>query len=185
MHFWQRTLLASLFFGCALAAPLAADDLLPPEKSDRRSRRSLCRRCGSRRRASNRRQWQTMPTCSAARCSTCMGRPPTAAEVKAYQQNNDPAKRRELVERLMASPAFAREQAAAFNALLMNGTNASLRTYLTEAFRENRSWDRIFRELLVGQENDAEQKGRHQLSSKRASKITTSSPPKPVRCCSA
>lgn len=87
------------------------------------------------------------------------GRPPTPAEVKTFQQNNDPAKRRELVERLMASPAFAREQAAAFNALLMNGTNASLRTYLTEAFRENRSWDRIFKELLVGQENDLEQKG--------------------------
>ncbi|QDU31287.1 hypothetical protein ETAA8_64400 [Anatilimnocola aggregata] len=87
------------------------------------------------------------------------GRPPTAAEVKAYQQASDAAKRREMVERLLAAPAFARQQGATFDALLMRGTNASLRNYLTEAFKENRSWDRIFRELLLGQENDPEQKG--------------------------
>ncbi|WP_425615732.1 DUF1549 domain-containing protein [Anatilimnocola sp. NA78] len=87
------------------------------------------------------------------------GRPPTVAEVKSFQQSNDAAKRREMVERLLAAPAFARQQGAAFDALLMRGTNASLRTYLTEAFKENRSWDKIFRELLVGQENDPEQKG--------------------------
>jgi hypothetical protein len=158
MHFWQRTLLASLFFGCALAAPLAADDLLPPEKSIEEAVDHY---------VAVRLKTLGVDAAPLADDANVLrrtlldmhGRPPTSAEVKAYQQNNDPAKRRELVERLIASPAFAREQAAAFNALLMNGTNASLRTYLTEAFRENRSWDRIFRELLVGQENDAEQKG--------------------------
>jgi hypothetical protein len=87
------------------------------------------------------------------------GRPPTAAESRAYEQSTSEAKRRELVERLFASPAFAREQGAAFDALLMRGTNASIRAYLTKSFQENRSWDRIFRELIVGEEGDPEQKG--------------------------
>lgn len=158
MHFWQRNLLACLLFVCAFTVPLRADELLPPEKS---IEEAVDHYVAARQKALGVEPAPLADDANLLRRTLLdmHGRPPTAAEVQAYQQNNNPAKRRELVERLMASPAFAREQAAAFNALLMNGTNASLRTYLTEAFRENRAWDRIFRELLVGQENDAEQKG--------------------------
>src|SRR5687768_12028046 len=45
-----------------------------------------------------------------------VGRIPTAAEADAYVKSSDPGKRKQLVERLMASPAFARFQAAQFDA---------------------------------------------------------------------
>ncbi|WP_254509802.1 DUF1549 domain-containing protein [Anatilimnocola floriformis] len=158
MLFWQRPLLALFVFGCALANLLHAEELLP---ADATIEAAVDHYITARQKALSVEPAPLADDANLLRRTLLdmHGRPPTAAEVKAYQQNNDPAKRRELVERLMASPAFAREQAAAFNALLMNGTNASLRSYLTEAFRENRSWDRIFRELLVGQEKDEEQKG--------------------------
>lgn len=163
MHNWQQKLLTFLvaswaIITCADLPQLRGEELLPPEKSIEEAIDHYI--------AAKQRSLGVEPAAIADDANLLRrtlldlhGRPPTAAEVKAFQQTSDPAKRRELVERLMASPAFAREQAAAFNALLMNGTNASLRSYLTEAFRENRSWDRIFRELLVGQENDTEQKG--------------------------
>ena len=73
-----------------------------------------------------------------------VGRPPTALEAKTYLATQDSAKRQQLVERLMASPAFARQQAAEFDAWLMDGTKGNIREYLATAFRENRSWDRMF-----------------------------------------
>jgi hypothetical protein len=87
------------------------------------------------------------------------GRIPTAAEVKAFVASADPAKRVQLVDRLMASPGFVRHQAAEFDALLMAGYRASLRDYLSRAFTENKSWDRIFRDLLVPDESDPDKKG--------------------------
>src|SRR5688500_16058576 len=79
------------------------------------------------------------------------GRIPTAAEAKAYVADQDVNKRTALVERLIASPAFVRQQAAEFDALLMRGTKGNLREYLAGAFKENRSWDKMFREMLLGQ----------------------------------
>jgi hypothetical protein len=87
------------------------------------------------------------------------GRIPTGAEVQAFVASTDPAKRVQLVDRLMASPGFVRHQAAEFDALLMAGYRASLRDYLTRAFAENKSWDRVFRDLLVPDESDPHKKG--------------------------
>jgi hypothetical protein len=97
-----------------------------------------------------------------------VGRPPTALEAKAYLASQDSAKRQELVKRLMASPAFARQQAAEFNAWLMEGTKGDIREYLATAFRENRSWDRMFRELIVGEPNDPRQQGAIRFLAARA-----------------
>src|SRR5262245_45021166 len=47
-----------------------------------------------------------------------VGRPPTAAEAKAYLASSDEGKRQQLVEQLMSSPAFVRQQAAEFDAWL-------------------------------------------------------------------
>jgi hypothetical protein len=71
------------------------------------------------------------------------GRIPTVAEAQAYLAATDADatnadKRTQLVDRLLASPAFVRQQAADFDALLMNGTRQSVREYLSRAFRENR-----------------------------------------------
>lgn len=87
------------------------------------------------------------------------GRIPTAREAQEYVASTDETKRTALVDRLLASPSFIRQQAAEFDALLMHGTRGSLREYLTEAFKENRSWDRMFREMVVGETDDSQQKG--------------------------
>lgn len=86
------------------------------------------------------------------------GRPATLAETKAYLAQSDANKREQLVDRLLASPAFARHQVNEFDTLLMYGSRGSVREYLKTAIAENRPWDRMFRELLLGEDNDAEQK---------------------------
>lgn len=100
------------------------------------------------------------------------GRSPTLGEAQAYAADASPESRVALVDRLLASPAFVRHQVNEFDALLMQGSGGNVRNYLAEAFAENRSWDRIFRELLLGVEGDAEQKrGSLQFVKARANDI--------------
>jgi hypothetical protein len=84
------------------------------------------------------------------------GRIPTAAESRAYVESTDPAKRAQLVDRLIASPGFALHQVAELDAMLMAGNRGTLRDYLVRAVGENRSWDRLFRELLLPERTDQE-----------------------------
>jgi hypothetical protein len=101
-----------------------------------------------------------------------VGRPATLPESQAYAADAASDKRVQLVDRLLASPAYVRHQVNEFDALLMNGSGGNVRQYLTEAFTESRSWDRIFRELLLGVEGDAEQKkGSLQFVKSRANDI--------------
>ncbi len=86
------------------------------------------------------------------------GRIPTAAEARAYIQSTDRDKRTSLVDRLMASPSFVRHQVNELDTMLMAGGKNSLREYLATAVRENRSWDRIFRELMLPNQTDKTQK---------------------------
>jgi hypothetical protein len=87
------------------------------------------------------------------------GRIPTVDETRAFVSSTSPNKRVELVERLMASPAFVRHEATVLDAILMNGTNGSVRPYLLTALAEKRSWDQIFRNLMLPVEQDPKQKG--------------------------
>jgi hypothetical protein len=89
-----------------------------------------------------------------------VGRIPTVAETKAYVASTEPDKRVKLVDRLMASPAYARHQAAEFDVMMMEGTNkGSIRGYLQGAFAENKPWNTIFRDVMVADESDPKQKG--------------------------
>jgi len=97
-----------------------------------------------------------------------VGRPPTAREAQAYLACSDDDKRQKLVEQLMESPAFVRQQAAEFDAWLMEGTRANIREYLAKAFRERRSWDRMFREMIVGEADDRKQRGALRYVASRA-----------------
>jgi hypothetical protein len=82
------------------------------------------------------------------------GRIPTFEETQTFLTCTKPDKRVELVERLMSSPAFVRHQATEFDTMLMNGTRGSVRPYLLTALAEGRSWDRIYRDLMLPDEND-------------------------------
>jgi hypothetical protein len=82
------------------------------------------------------------------------GRIPTLEETRTFVASTKPNKRVELVDRLMESPAFVRHQATEFDTMLMNGTRGSVRPYLLTALAEGRSWDRIYRDLMLPDEND-------------------------------
>jgi hypothetical protein len=97
-----------------------------------------------------------------------VGRIPTAAEARAYVDATDPGKRAGLVDRLMATAGFARHQAEAFDALLMTGVKGSVRDYLVRAFGEGRTWDEVFRALLVADEAEPARKGTAEFVKSRA-----------------
>lgn len=86
-----------------------------------------------------------------------IGRIPAAVEVREYLNTTDPHKRLQLVDRLMQSPEFAEYQAVVFDTFLMQG-NGSMRNYLREAFRENRRWNQVFRDVLLADGSDAKTK---------------------------
>jgi hypothetical protein len=96
-----------------------------------------------------------------------VGRIPTLGELNAYLARTDPAKKLELIERLMSSPAFVRHQTQEFYTLMAlddqrpkkGSTPGALRDYLQTSFAENRPWDRIFRELMLPDEADGKAKG--------------------------
>jgi hypothetical protein len=92
------------------------------------------------------------------------GRIPTAAEYSAYLASTDPQKKEKLVDRLMASPAFIRHLVEDLDAMLVvpgannrRGSTGSVREYLTRAIKENRGWDKIYRDLLLA--DDKQEKG--------------------------
>lgn len=100
-----------------------------------------------------------------------VGRMPAAIEAREFAANPDPAKRQALVDQLLQSPSFLKHQAQEFDTLLMHGTGGSLRDYLETAFKESRPWDRMFREMLLGEEGDKEQKGAIKFVKQRASDL--------------
>jgi hypothetical protein len=96
-----------------------------------------------------------------------VGRVPTALEVTAYLNDKTPDRKLRLVERLMASPAFERHLVNELDAMLAPETGrrgqGNLREYLTRAVKEKRSWDRVFRDLVIAEEKEPVQKGATQF----------------------
>lgn len=91
-----------------------------------------------------------------------VGRIPTTREVDEYVASTDADKRAKLVDRLIASPGFARHQASLFEAMFNpEGGRGSggFRQYMTDAVRENKPWNQIFREVVVPDEGNAKLKG--------------------------
>src|SRR5207245_2427396 len=65
--------------------------------------------------------------------------------------------------RLMESPAFARQQVAELDWVLMDGKGGGFRDYLTRAVKENRGWDKIFREVITANATNRGTKGCEQF----------------------
>ncbi|QDU95533.1 DUF1549 domain-containing protein [Lignipirellula cremea] len=105
-----------------------------------------------------------------------VGRPPTLVEAQAYAADENPHKRDELISRLIGSPGFVRHQADEMDQFLMLSSGGTVRTYLVKALEENRPWDQMFRDLLLGETDDVEQKGAIEFVKRRVSdldKLTT------------
>ena len=88
------------------------------------------------------------------------GRIPTSAEATAYVTNSSGAKRVELVDRLLASPDFIWHQRNELDRMLLPNkpNDAEFRKYLLWAVKENRSWEAMFRDMLIGDEADENRK---------------------------
>ena len=87
------------------------------------------------------------------------GRIPATEEVTAFLQSSEPDKRVQLVDRLLASPDFAFHARNAFDSLLMPTKNdGAWREYLLKAFQENRPWPQMFREMMIGRDDNPAEK---------------------------
>lgn len=88
------------------------------------------------------------------------GRIPTVAEIDLHKNLNDIKNREKLVDQLINSPDYAYHLRNKLEPMLMgkHGSDGDLRNYLLKAARENWSWDRIFRDSMIGDESNPDQK---------------------------
>jgi hypothetical protein len=90
---------------------------------------------------------------------------PTAAEARAFLQDTSPAKRQALIDRLLASPEYARHLATVFDVMLMerlparNVPEAQWREYLRASFAANKPWDVLVREILSADGSNVKDRG--------------------------
>ena len=90
------------------------------------------------------------------------GRIPTVTETKQFVDSTDADKRVKLVDAMLASPDFAYHFRNQLDTLLMlgqNGAPGEWREYLLKSARQNRPWNLMFRDMLIGNEDDPEAKG--------------------------
>jgi hypothetical protein len=85
---------------------------------------------------------------------------PTAAEARAFLKDSAADKRARLIDRLLASPEYARHMADVFGVMLMERRpdkyvpRADWQEYLRAAFADNKPWDGLVRELLSADGTD-------------------------------
>ena len=89
------------------------------------------------------------------------GRIPTVFEAKTYTESTHGDKRLKLVDSLLASPDFAYQFRNQLDTLLMGGqkgNTSEFREYLLKSVRQNRPWNQMFRDMLVGNDDDPDVK---------------------------
>ncbi|MEO1993821.1 MAG: DUF1549 domain-containing protein [Planctomycetaceae bacterium] len=103
------------------------------------------------------------------------GRIPTWAEVRAYMGSGDADKRVKLVDRLLASPGYVYHQSNELHDMLIAsiGDDNAYRKYLREAVRENQSWERMFRDMLLSNGTDEKSKPASAFLVKRVKDLDT------------
>jgi hypothetical protein len=97
-----------------------------------------------------------------------VGMIPTYEETTAFLKDPDPKKREKLIDKLLADPRFARQQAHVWD-LAMLGRNAKLvegtvghrnrerfRQWLAKQFESNEPWDRIATKILRAEEDGSQ-----------------------------
>jgi hypothetical protein len=89
---------------------------------------------------------------------------PTAAEARAFFKDDSPDKREVVIDRLLASPEFARYMAITFDVVLMERRpdkhvpRAQWHEYLRTSFADNKPWDQLVREILSADGADPKQR---------------------------
>jgi hypothetical protein len=89
-----------------------------------------------------------------------IGMPPTADEVQSFLTSAEPDKRARIIDRLMASPRYARHWAEWLDVMLMERranthvTQDEWMAYLLQSVRDNKPWNRLAREILAADGTD-------------------------------
>ncbi len=80
------------------------------------------------------------------------GRIPSAAELQDFMRDESPAKRQEMIDRLLSAPEYPRRMAEMFDVVLMErrGVDPAWEAYLLASFAANKPWDRMAAEILKG-----------------------------------
>jgi hypothetical protein len=90
---------------------------------------------------------------------------PATGEARVFLADADPIKREKLVDRLLASPEYARHMQRIFDVMLMRRLPqnhvpvAEWETFLRESFAQNKPWDQIVREILTADGADPAKRG--------------------------
>ncbi len=83
------------------------------------------------------------------------GMPPTADEARAFINDADPAKREKLVDRLLASPLYARHVSTTIDVMLMERRpnthvpQEQWQAFLLKSVRDNKPWNVLAREIMT------------------------------------
>lgn len=97
------------------------------------------------------------------------GRIPSLNEATSFLSDSDPAKRTAVVDRLLASPEYARRMAEQFHVMLMErlGDHDEWTKYLTDSFQANKPWDQMVKEMVNPDANNENLRGAAFFLSKR------------------
>ena len=104
-----------------------------------------------------------------------IGMPPTADEARAFLADSTADKREQLVERLLASPHYARHLASVLDLMLMERranthvTADEWQAWLLKSVRENKPWNVLVREILLADGDDPNQRPAARFTLDRAS----------------
>jgi hypothetical protein len=99
-------------------------------------------------------------------CLDLAGVIPTAEEARAFLDDPSPYKRERLVDRLLASPAYARRMATAFDVMWMERRpdkhvpGPAWEEYLRASFAANKPYDALVREILSADGSEPTAQGR-------------------------
>ncbi|MBL9134062.1 MAG: DUF1549 domain-containing protein [Verrucomicrobiaceae bacterium] len=98
---------------------------------------------------------------------------PTADEARAFLADKAPDKRTKLIDTLIAAPRFGERMAEAFHVMLMErrGDNDAWKAWLTDAFKTNKPWDAMVREMLAPDFLDEKERGAGYFITRRLEKV--------------
>lgn len=103
------------------------------------------------------------------------GRVPTTAEVDRFLADKSKGKRQRLLGELIEGPEFSLHFGNVLDAMIQGRFSGNERfiDYLRRSLHERKSWDRLFRELMVGPWKETSQRVANRFIDKRAKNLDT------------
>jgi hypothetical protein len=102
-----------------------------------------------------------------------IGRIPSIDETRAFVSDQAADKRAKLIDRLLASPEYARHMAELFHVVLMErrGDHDEWEKFLRQSFEANKPWDQLVREIIRPNPGDEATRGAAYFHTRRLEKV--------------